>query len=155
MSLVSITEAAKLTGKSRRTIQRYVATGKLSLSQNDATEKSIETSELIRVFGGSLRIDTDSDAQKNVTMSHNDATKDNIPDMEKELLKQELSLLKERLKDKDAHIDSLQKAMLLIESKLPKTPEPSPEFQPEPVTPAVTETVTPVAKKKSWQFWRK
>ncbi len=32
MAQVSISEAAKLIGKSRRTIQRYVATGKLSLS---------------------------------------------------------------------------------------------------------------------------
>ncbi|WP_241613887.1 DNA-binding protein [Rosenbergiella epipactidis] len=155
MSLVSITEAARLTGKSRRTIQRYVATGKLSLSQSDATEKSIDISELIRVFGDYLKTDTDNDTQKNVTMSHNVMTKNDTPDIEKELLKQELALLKERLKDKDAHIDSLQKAMLLIELKLPKETEPASEPQPEPVTPAVTETVTPVTTKKSWQFWRK
>lgn len=155
MSLVSITEAAKLTGKSRRTIQRYVATGKLSLSRSDAAEKSIDTSELIRVFGNSLKTDTDSDTPKNVTMSRDVATENDTPDIEKELLKQELALLKERLKDKDAHIDSLQKAMLLIELKLPKTPEPAPEPQPEPTTPTVAEIVTPVTTKKSWQFWRK
>ena len=155
MSLVSITEAARLTGKSRRTIQRYVATGKLSLSQNDATEKSIDISELIRVFGDSLNTDTDNNTPKNVTMSHNVMTKNDTPDIEKELLKQELALLKERLKDKDAHIDSLQKAMLLIELKLPKETEPASEPQPEATTPVVTETVTPVTTKKSWQFWRK
>ena len=155
MSLVSITEAARLTGKSRRTIQRYVATGKLSMSQSDATEKSIDTSELIRVFGSSLKIDTDGDMPKNVTMSRGVTTKNDTPDIEKELLKQELALLKERLKDKDAHIDSLQKAMLLIELKLPKETEPAPEPQPEATTPAVTETVAPVTTKKSWQFWRK
>lgn len=152
MSLVSITEAARLTGKSRRTIQRYVATGKLSLSQGDTTEKSIDTSELIRVFGNSLKADTGDDTPKNVTMSHNITTKNDTTDIEKELLKQELALLKERLKDKDAHIDSLQKAMLLIELKLPKE---APEPQREATTPAVTETVTPVATKKPWQFWRK
>ena len=155
MSLVSITEAARLTGKSRRTIQRYVATGKLSLSQCDTTEKSIDTSELIRVFGNSLKNDTDDDTLKNVTMSRSVTTKNDTADIEKELLKQELALLKERLKDKDAHIDSLQKAMLLIELKLPKETEPTPEPQPEATTPVVTETVTPVAVKKSWQFWRK
>lgn len=155
MSLVSITEAARLTGKSRRTIQRYVATGKLSLSQGDTTEKSIDTSELIRVFGNSLKTNTGDDTPKNVTMSHSVTTKNDTTDIEKELLKQELALLKERLKDKDAHIDSLQKAMLLIELKLPKETEPAPEPQPEATTPAVTETVTPVATKKPWQFWRK
>lgn len=51
MAQVSISEAARLTGKSRRTIQRYVATGKLSLSHSDITEKNIDISELIRVFG--------------------------------------------------------------------------------------------------------
>lgn len=152
MSLVSITEAARLTGKSRRTIQRYVATGKLSMSQSDVTEKSIDTSELIRVFGNLLKIGTGSDTQKNVTMSHNDATKNDIPDIEKELLKQELALLKERLKDKDAHIESLQKTMLLIELKMPKQPESTVETNSEPES--ATQTVTPVATKKNWMFWK-
>ena len=40
-----ITDAARLIGKSRRTIQRHIATGKLSVSHTDATAKSIETSE--------------------------------------------------------------------------------------------------------------
>ena len=155
MSLVSITEAARLTGKSRRTIQRYVATGKLSMSQSDATGKSIDTSELIRVFGDSLKTDIDDDTPSNVTMSRSVTTKNDAPDIEKELLKQELALLKERLKDKDAHIDSLQKAMLLIELKLPKDTEPASEPQPETTTPALAETVAPVTTKKSWQFWRK
>lgn len=51
MAIVSISEAARLTGKSRKTIQRYVADGRLSLSQHDAGNKGVDTSELIRVFG--------------------------------------------------------------------------------------------------------
>lgn len=119
------------------------------------TEKSIDTSELNRVFGNFLKSETDDDKAKGVAMSRDVMTKNDTPDIEKELLKQELALLKERLKDKNAHIDSLQKAMLLTELKLPNETEPAPEPQPEPVTPAVTETVTPVATKKPWQFWRK
>jgi len=140
MAQVSISEAARLTNKSRRTIQRYVATGKLSLSHNNTTEKSIDTSELIRVFGEINKDEvTPNDTLKTVTMSHcvthdNDSSK-----LENELLKKEIEFLKQRLEDKDAHIDSLKNAMLLIESKLPTIPEPA----------------TPVPTKKSWQFWKK
>lgn len=62
------------------------------------------------------------------------------------LLQQKIALLEQLLENKnkelqrqDEHIDSLKQAMLLIESKLPTTPEP----------------VTPVPAKKSWQFWKK
>lgn len=51
MAIVSISEAARLTSKNRKTIQRYVADGKLSLSHDAAGIKGIDTSELIRVFG--------------------------------------------------------------------------------------------------------
>lgn len=51
MAIVSISEAARLTGKSRKTIQRYVADGRLSLSQLDAGNKGLDISELVRVFG--------------------------------------------------------------------------------------------------------
>ncbi|HGF0695931.1 TPA: hypothetical protein ACF7XL_005501 [Klebsiella pneumoniae] len=92
MAQVSISEAARLTGKSRRTIQRYVATGKLSLSHNDTTEKNIDISELIRVFGEINKEEvTPNNTPKIVTMSHcithdNDSSK-----LENELLKKKLS----------------------------------------------------------------
>jgi len=140
MAQVSISEAAKLTGKSRRTIQRYVATGKMSLSHNDATEKTIDISELIRVFGEIKKENvTPVVTHKDVTMSHHVTDGDDKKKLENELLKKEIEFLKQRLEDKDAHIDSLKNAMLLIESKLPATHE----HQPMPVT------------KKSWQFWKK
>ena len=140
MAQVSISEAARLTKKSRRTIQRYVATGKLSLSHNDTKEKSIDISELIRVFGEINKNEvTPNDTPKKVTMSHYVTHNNDNSKLENELLKKEIAFLKQRLEDKDAHIDSLKNAMLLIESKLPTTPEP----------------VAPVPAKKSWQFWKK
>ena len=51
MAIVSISEAARLTGKSRKTIQRYVADGRISMSQRDAGTKGLDISELVRVFG--------------------------------------------------------------------------------------------------------
>lgn len=140
MAQVSISEAAKLTGKSRRTIQRYVATGKVSLSRSDATGKSIDISELIRVFGDLKKENvTPTITHEDVTMSHHVISSDDKKTLENELLKKEIEFLKQRLEDKDAHIDSLKNAMLLIESKLPTT----------------TQESTPTPTKKSWQFWKK
>ncbi len=51
MAIVSISEAARLAGKSRKTIQRYVADGRISMSQHVTGEKGIDISELARVFG--------------------------------------------------------------------------------------------------------
>lgn len=65
---VTIAEAIKLTGKSRSTIQRYIAAGKLS-----KTDKGIDTSELIRVFG-ELQSPNDKPAAKAI----------NQPDLDRE-----------------------------------------------------------------------
>ncbi|MDE1488515.1 hypothetical protein KKI90_19765 [Xenorhabdus bovienii] len=140
MAQVSISEAARLTGKSRRTIQRYIATGKLSLAHNDVTEKTIDISELMRVFGEIKKEEvTPNDTPEIVTMSHRVTNDNDRSKLENELLKKEIEFLKQRLEDKDAHIDSLKNAMLLIESKLPATSEPA----------------VPTPAKKSWQFWKK
>jgi len=140
MTQVSISEAAKLTGKSRRTIQRYVATGKLSMSHHDTTKKNIDVSELIRVFGEIRKEDATSIiTNESVTMSHHVTNGSDNKKSENELLKKEIEFLKQRIEDKDAHIDSLKNAMLLIESKLSVRQD----SQPIQVT------------KKSWQFWKK
>ncbi|MEX6286132.1 hypothetical protein AB6F89_24705 [Providencia hangzhouensis] len=140
MTQVSISEAARLTGKSRRTIQRYVATGKLSMSHSDATKKNIDISELIRVFGEIRKENVTSViTNESVTMSHHVTNGSDNKKSENELLKKEIEFLKQRIEDKDAHIDSLKNAMLLIESKLSVRQD----SQPIPVT------------KKSWQFWKK
>jgi len=46
MALISVTEAAKLTGKSIPTIYRHIKAGKVSRTNN-----KIDTSEIIRVYG--------------------------------------------------------------------------------------------------------
>lgn len=54
MAIVSVSEAARLVGKSRRTIQRDIAAGKLSKCDNG---KKLDTSELIRVYGSLYFVD--------------------------------------------------------------------------------------------------
>jgi hypothetical protein len=54
MPEVNISEASRLSGVSRKTIQRYIAQGKLSATVDGTggrTGKRIEISELVRVFG--------------------------------------------------------------------------------------------------------
>ncbi|MBN4886269.1 hypothetical protein H3293_23230 [Providencia stuartii] len=52
MALVSISEEARLTGKARSTLHKYIKQGRLSTTTDQNTgKKTIETSELIRVFG--------------------------------------------------------------------------------------------------------
>jgi len=64
MALVSISEAARLTGKARSTLHKYIKQGKLSTTTDQVTSnKSVDTSELIRVFGKiSTSKTTDSDS---------------------------------------------------------------------------------------------
>ncbi|ENG2844354.1 helix-turn-helix domain-containing protein [Escherichia coli] len=51
MALHTVTEAAKMAGVTRRTIYRYLKSGKLSAAVTDGDNTQIETSELLRVFG--------------------------------------------------------------------------------------------------------
>ena len=157
MALVSISEAARLTGKSRKTIHTYVTSGKVTKVTDIQGRPKIDTSELIRVFGDIRVTDSKQKSQCNFSqeVTPETVTSKVTENHQVEVLKKEIEMLRELLAEKDKRNDDLKHALLLIESKLPKTPEPAPEPQPEPVTPAITETVTPVATKKSWQFWRK
>jgi len=51
MALHSVTEAAKMAGVTRRTIYRYLKSGKLSAAVTGDDNTQMETSELLRVFG--------------------------------------------------------------------------------------------------------
>lgn len=51
MALVSISEAARLTKRSRTTIYRYRDEGKISVTADYQGNPLIDTSELLRVFG--------------------------------------------------------------------------------------------------------
>ncbi|MBI6256771.1 DNA-binding protein [Proteus mirabilis] len=142
MALVSISEAARLTGKARSTLHKYIKQGKLSTTTDQNTgNKSIETSELIRVFGKiSNSPTTDSDGVTNVSKLQQEtpSTTQSLQ-IKLQLLEQENAHLKAEKELLSKNLDDIRQAMLLIESKLPTTPEP----------------IAPVPAKKSWQFWKK
>lgn len=69
MALHSVSDAAKLAGVTRRTIYRYIKSGKLSATVTDDDNTKIETSELLRVFGNLSHQEPEevsSGSQKNV-----------------------------------------------------------------------------------------
>lgn len=51
MAWHSVTDAQKLTGKSRRTLYRDMAEGRITWEVRDNNRRYIETSELLRVYG--------------------------------------------------------------------------------------------------------
>lgn len=142
MALVSISEAARLTGKARSTLHKYIKQGKLSTTTDQNTgKKNIETSELIRVFGKISNLSTTaSDSVTSVSKLQPETPNDTQSLQAKlQLLEQENTHLKAEKELLSKNLDDIRQAMLLIESKLPTTQEP----------------VAPVSAKKSWQFWKK
>lgn len=142
MALVSISEAARLTGKARSTLHKYIKQGKLSTTTDQNTgNKSIETSELIRVFGkisNSSTTDSDSVTHLSKLQQETPNTTQSLQ-IKLQLLEQENAHLKAEKELLSKNLDDIRQAMLLIESKLPTTPEP----------------VAPAPAKRSWQFWKK
>ncbi|MDE9519441.1 DNA-binding protein [Xenorhabdus bovienii] len=149
MALVSISEAARLTGKSRTTVQSYIKQGKLTRCTDSNGASKIDTSELLRVFGSFTGQQVGSE-QSGSAVQHlagnTVQVSDQILQHENQSLKAEVELVKALLREKeillaekDKRNEDLKHALLLIESKLPATPEP----------------VAQPATKKSWQFWKK
>lgn len=59
MAEVTVSKAARMTGKGRSTIQRHIKEGKLSAGRDAAGNPVIDTSELLRVYGALQADDTD------------------------------------------------------------------------------------------------
>ena len=137
MALVSISEASRLTNKSRTTVHRYISNGKLSTCTDGKGIKKIDTSELLRVFGAFKSVHHEQ--SDNVTDEQHVTSNGTGEASKTKQLEHEVEHLRQLVTAQQSHIDSLKQAMLLIESKLPATPEP----------------VTQPVVKKSWQFWKK
>jgi len=137
MAIVSISEAARLTGKSRRTLQRHIGAGKLS---KVAGGDKLDTSELIRVYGefdgvslSHVTTHDNNELKSHVVAINNTHVADEkiirIMELEAKLDKANAIINeKEKLLDsKQETIDSLNKAMRLLEDQRQKTPPTLPD----------------------------
>jgi len=122
MAKVSISEAARLVNVSRPTLYKMLNTGKLtytSIVKHGKQVKTIDTSELMRVFGSLDGVK--DDATKDVKFD-GQVTEVNIDPLQVlqhqiALLQTENEGLKGAVNARDEHISSLRQAMLLLEHK--------------------------------------
>jgi len=138
MAQVSISEAARLTGKSRKTLHTYISSGKLTKLTDNQGKPKLDTSELIRVFGNISITQETVNPQRQT--SHN-VTPETVTahTLEINVLKKEIALLRELIIEKDKRNEDMKYTLLLIESKLPVT----------------TEGTLQTKHKKTWKFWKK
>lgn len=143
MALVSISEAARLTGKSRTTMQSYIKQGKLTKCTDSNGASKLDTSELLRVFGSFHGQPVGSKKTGN-PVQHLAGNPVQLTDQslqnENRALKSEIELFKALLSEKelllaekDRRNEDLKKALQLIEYKSQEPP--------------------PLSKKKYWKFW--
>jgi len=123
MAKISISEAARLTGKSRTTLHRFIKTGELSTCSGERNAKMLDTSELLRVFGSFLGTPSEhvveQVTEQRVTVPQVDTEQVIAP------LKQEIEHLKNLVQAQESHIASLKQAMLLIEDHSKRTVQPN------------------------------
>ncbi|WP_187488997.1 helix-turn-helix domain-containing protein [Duffyella gerundensis] len=133
MAKVSISEAARLTGKSRTTLHRLIKTGELSTCSGVRNAKMIDISELIRVFG---EVSTPVAEQANGQVTEQRVTpSDALNEQVFRTLKQEVEHLRMLVSAQESHIDSLKQSLQLLEHK---------KYAEQPISPSG----------KWWQFWK-
>lgn len=113
MSLVNISKASLMVGKSRKTLYRKMKDGELSYKKTSDNKREIDTSELIRVFG-----DISQETVKgNKTSKHDENYQLDMALKEIEQLKTLIDEKNKRIQEKENYIDNLQ---LLLEHQKPK-----------------------------------
>lgn len=115
MAKVSISEAARLTGKSRTTLHRLIKMGELSTCHGERNARMVDTSELLRVFGTFSGAVPEQAVEQ---VNGQGVTASQVSDEQViRSLTQEVEHLRTLVSAKDSHIESLNRAMLLLEHK--------------------------------------
>jgi len=106
--MITITEAAKLAGKSTQTLYRHIKAGKLSRS----SDGTIDTTELLRVYGEINNNDVTSHASEVAPKSHPDT--DHIKWLERQIdeLRNDIKELKTESNAREVRL------MALLEHKM-------------------------------------
>ncbi len=138
MAKLNISQAAKLFGVHRSTVQRHIKEGKLSSESQEDGQKLIDMSELVRVYGEpknpatSATVSHDGAMLQNATPNPTGATPDATPatgvlEQKVEMLEQQLNMIVE---DKDYLRKENHRLLEIIEQQTrllpaPKTEEPA------------------------------
>ena len=115
MALVSISEAARLTGKSTKTLYRLVSQGRLSVSLDENGIKTVDVSELVRVFGD---LSGPGETRETVSMSQSEIDiETRLRQLEKENaeLRHAAELAQAISAERESQIQDLRQAMRLLE----------------------------------------
>lgn len=125
MSLLSITEAAHVAGVSRRTIQRSIQAGRLSVATTVTGARAIDTAELLRVFGPLRHAPSDTPAPMSQPVAPNNAP-DPAVTMLVEVLREQLQQAQQEKAQLLALLQAEQQARRELEQKLlPAPPRPA------------------------------
>jgi hypothetical protein len=140
MTKVSISEAARLTGKPRSTLHRHIGNGTLSKESDGQGKPVLDIAEIERVYGPLLR----ADMKQNGAMLHS-ATSETVAANRAEIegLRRENALLRDQLEDVkqerqkwQEEADSWRKqATALLPGPKPAPPKPAPAPEPKPAPP--------------------
>lgn len=122
MAKVSISEAARLVNVSRPTIYKMLNTGQLtytSVVKHGKSSRTVDTSELIRVFGSLSGVKESAALGVNIDIPATAINNDFLQGLQHQmaLLQAENKGLKEAVSARDEHILSLRQAMQLLEHK--------------------------------------
>lgn len=108
MAKVSISEAARLAGRSRSTLyEQYIKKGKITVERDFEGRKQIDTSELLRVFGSIQLPDNQTDNGQD--SSRQDRTP--VPDSVNSVLQAENEALRSLLEVRDNEVQFLREQL--------------------------------------------
>ena len=127
MSKVSISEASRLTNKTRKTIYKYIQDGLLTVSMDTQGKKVIDISELIRVFGEIEMPEYTVVNNPEISNNIHQVTLESIQliaekDVEIARLQSLLAGKDELLNSKNDQIKTLEKSLHLLEDLTNKIP---------------------------------
>jgi hypothetical protein len=100
MTILKLSQAAKLAGKSKTTLLRALQTGRLSGKRDDAGQWTIDAAELSRVYHVAARTDACTDE-----VAHR------APDNEADALRRELKLMRDMLDRERELADDLRRRL--------------------------------------------
>jgi excisionase family DNA binding protein len=124
MALVTVSEAAKLVSRDRKTLYRLIKEGKLSATVRDSGSRQVETSELLRVFGEMRQSEVSRDSRETVSMSQHETPDETVATgLRLAVLEAELRHAKELLAAKDDQIADLRQLVRLLPAPEPRSLE--------------------------------